>query len=71
MLFEGDVDRERVIPSVGLGILVVIETVGVKPVEVVIPSLSSDRRKARDNRTVLASVLGSFKQEKDREMLAI
>ena len=61
MLLEGDVDKERVIPSVALGILVVMDTVGVKPVEVVIPSLSSDRLKARDSKTVLANVLGSWK----------
>lgn len=59
MLLEGDVDKERVIPSVALGILVVIDTVGVKPEEVLIPSLSSERRKARDNKTVLAKVLGT------------
>lgn len=59
MLLEGDVDNDREIPSVGLAILVVVETVGAMLV-VEIPNRSSDRLNAQESRTVLANVRGSL-----------
>ena len=59
ILFEGEVERDRTSPSLVRGLVTVVETVGTKLGVVVTASLSSELRKARDSKTVLAKVLGS------------
>ena len=60
VLFEGDVDNDRTTPSD------VRDVVDVDVVVVATLSLSSDLLKARETRTVLARVRGSFKKKKKK-----
>jgi len=59
ILLDGEIERERTSPSLVRGILREVETVGTKLGVVVTASLSSEFRKARDSKMVLAKVLGS------------